>query len=288
MRADDPHHETKPVAVDRRRFLGIAAAGAGLAGLTLAGCSSSSPRGSEPTTPTSAPQVTGSGVAAGPSTTIDPNACRLIPEMTAGPYYLDDMAVRQDITEGRPGFPLELTFTVIDANTCEPLPDAAVDIWHCDANGEYSGWNGNTLAETMRNGRNDKTYLRGIQLTDADGTARFETIYPGWYEGRAVHIHLKVHTDGQVGTTYEGGHVAHVGQIFFDDDQTDELMLLGPYADHTGDWPRNDEDSIYRDGGADQVVTVEPTGAAAPEAGFTGAITLAVDPDAVPEPRPVA
>lgn len=208
--------------------------------------------------------------------------------MTSGPYYIDKMAVRRDITEDRKGFPLEMAFTVIDAKTCEPLENAAVDIWCCDANGEYSGWNGNTLAETFANGRNDKTYLRGIQLTGADGVARFTMIHPGWYEGRAIHIHLKVHTDGHAGKTYEGGHVNHVGQVFFDDGLSDALMKLGTYAAHTGTRTRNAQDSIYAKGGADQMVTLTPGNAQHPESGFTGAVTLAVDPGATPAPLPVA
>lgn len=208
--------------------------------------------------------------------------------MTSGPYYLDDMAVRRDIVEDRVGFGLNLTFTLIDSTTCEPLEGAAVDIWHCDANGEYAGWNGNTLQETFTNGRNKLTYLRGIQLTDAHGEARFKTIYPGWYEGRAIHIHLKVHTGGAAGATYTGGHVNHVGQVFFDDAQSDSLMKLGEYAKHQGTRTRNDEDSIFAKGGADQIVTVTPGGSANPETGFTGVIALAVNPKVVPEPLPVA
>lgn len=231
--------------------------------------------------------MTGSDAAAS-STTANAKACRLVPEMTSGPYYLDGMAVRRDITEDRLGFPLEMTFTVIDSQTCVPLDGAAVDIWCCDANGEYAGWNGNTLEETFTNGRNDKTYLRGIQLTGADGRATFDMIHPGWYEGRAIHIHLKVHTGGDAEKTYEGGHVNHVGQVFFDDDLSDELMTKGEYAKHPGTRTRNAEDSIYRDGGDDQLVTIAPPNADDPEAGFKGAITLAVDPKAVPAPLPVA
>lgn len=259
--------------MDRRRFLVSAVGTAGVAGLTVIGCTSSGSSESAATTTTEADAA---------------RACPLIPEMTSGPYYVDAMAIRWDITEDRRGFPLDLTFTVIDSSTCEPLPDAAVDIWHCDANGEYSGWNGNTLAETFANGRNTKTFLRGIQLTDSDGRARFRTIYPGWYEGRAIHIHLKVHTDGRAGTTYEGGHVNHVGQVFFDDGLSDELMKQGPYASHVGTRTRNDQDTIYAKGGRDQIVKVIPSAASRPEAGFRGEITLAVDPHKVPVPLPVA
>lgn len=286
-----PFDPQDPRELNRRRFLSAAAGTAGLAGLALVGCSSPGSDTSAPTTTTgtkAADATSSTTLASASPTTVGAKACRLIPQMTAGPYYLDDMAVRSDITEDRKGFPLHMAFTVIDAETCLALPDAAVDIWCCDANGEYSGWNGNTLAETFENGRNDKTYLRGIQLTDRDGVARFDMIYPGWYEGRAIHIHLKVHTGGDAGDTYEGGHVNHVGQVFFDDLLSDDLMRLGEYAKHPGTRTRNDADSIYREGGADQLVTVTPPDADDPDAGFVGAVTLAVDPNATPKELPVA
>lgn len=265
--------------LERRRFLGAAAGTAGFAGLVLAGCSSSGQDSSGPTTgaPTTGVASPEGSSAASSSTVAAGETCTLTREVTAGPYYLDDMAVRTDITEDRSGFPLALAFTVIDATTCRPLADAAVDVWHCDAGGEYSGWNGNTLAETSRHGRNDKTYLRGIQLTNTDGVSRFTTIYPGWYEGRAIHIHLKVHTDGHVGTTYEGGHVAHVGQVYFDDDRSDTLMKLGAYAAHVGSRTRNEQDSLFAEGGAGQIVAIRPVAAGDPEAGFEGTITVAVE-----------
>ena len=78
------------------------------------------------------------------------------------------------------------------------------------------------------------TFLRGIQLTNADGVAEFATIYPGWYAGRALHIHLKVHAGGTAsGDTYKGGHVSHTGQLFFPEDVTDEVATLQPYVNHS-------------------------------------------------------
>ena len=100
-------------------------------------------------------------------------SCVLAPEQTEGPYFLDDQRIRRNITEGKPGVPLTLRLTVVDASTCRPLRGAAVDVWHCDAAGVYSGVQGNA-----------GSFLRGIQRTDAKGVALFRTIYPGWY--RAV------------------------------------------------------------------------------------------------------
>lgn len=133
-------------------------------------------------------------------------ACTLSPELTEGPYYLDLEKIRKNITEGKAGLRLDLRVTIVNASTCEPIEDVAVDIWHADASGVYSG--------IGSEGTSGKTYLRGVQLTDANGVASFRTVYPGWYQGRATHIHLKTHVGGRSGgSTYSGGHVAHTGQL---------------------------------------------------------------------------
>ena len=125
--------------------------------------------------------------------------CVLAPEQTEGPYYVAGEKLRRDITEGRPGAPLLLRLRVVDASTCKPIKGAAVDIWHCDALGVYSGFG---------SGSGNRTFMRGVQKTDATGLARFRTVWPGWYQGRTVHIHVKVHV---------GGNVVHTGQLYFPD-----------------------------------------------------------------------
>ena len=125
--------------------------------------------------------------------------CVLTPELTEGPYYIAGEKLRRDIREGHPGTLLTLRLTVLNASSCKPIKDAAVDIWHADAAGDYSGFGSDSSS---------RTFLRGIQKTNAQGTATFTTIYPGWYQGRAVHIHVKVHV---------GGSVVHTGQLFFPD-----------------------------------------------------------------------
>ena len=172
---------------------------------------------------------------------------------------------------------------MIDSTTCRPLASAAVDVWHCDADGRYSGFNGNTLAETEANGRNDERYLRGVQLTGAGGTASFSTIYPGWYEGRAIHIHLEVRVGGTAGASHAGGHVAHVGQLFFADTISNRVMKLPAYAVHGGTRTTNAEDSIFLQGGASSIVQLTPTSAK----GFAGRITLSVNPGATPPAAPM-
>ena len=144
---------------------------------------------------------------------VTPNVCLVAPETTEGPYYFDPALVRTDITEGKPGVPLELTLQVVDAS-CTPLENARVDIWHCDAAGNYSGYatqgSDGTLDTT------NETFLRGTQMTDANGLARFATIYPGWYRGRTTHIHYKVFLDETTVLT---------SQIFFPDALSEYLFL---------------------------------------------------------------
>ena len=265
--------------LSRRQLLLGAAATA-----TLAACASKSP--------TAAP---GEGDASKPTDSVAPEAptstrpagCTLSPEVTAGPYHLDGPAVRGDITEGRPGTPLELRVEVLAVGTCQPLADAAVDVWHCDAGGEYSGFNGNSLAATSAGGTNDKRFLRGVQLTDADGVAGFTTIFPGWYEGRAVHIHLEVHEGGTAGATYQGGHVAHTGQVFFDEPLTASVMAVDPYRGRTGTRTTNAEDSIFAKAGTGAIAELTPKDAADPSQGYTGTFTCLVDPAATPPPAPL-
>lgn len=221
------------------------------------------------------------------TTTIEPVACVLTPELTAGPYYLDGPLARDDITEGQPGTLLEFRVRVLALPDCTPLAGAAVDVWHCDAGGEYSGFNGNSLAATAARGTNDKRFLRGVQLTDADGVATFTTIFPGWYEGRTVHIHLKVLEGGTLGDTWTGGHVAHVGQAFFDEDQTAEMLTADAYLIHTGDRTRNEEDSIFNQAGPGAMTTLTPLDPSDPAKGYRGEFTCMVDPEATPPEAPL-
>lgn len=178
-------------------------------------------------------------------------ACVLTPELTEGPYYLANEAVRRNITEGRPGTPLALHLTVLDVSTCKPIKNAAVDIWHADATGTYSGVQGNT-----------GTFMRGIQRTNAHGLALFDTVYPGWYQGRTVHVHVKVHL---------GGSVVHTGQLFFPDALTDRVYRKAPYSRRPSRDTRNATDAIFRNGGSRSLLTPAPRAS-----GYVGAITLGV------------
>ena len=120
-------------------------------------------------------------------------ACILTPQAEEGPFYADPKLVRSDITEGKPGVPLRLRLRVIEAGPCTAIPGARVDIWHCDARGLYSAFPGQSDAHNID--ETGKTFLRGTQMTDAAGWVTFDTLYPGWYDGRTTHIHFKVFLD---------------------------------------------------------------------------------------------
>jgi protocatechuate 3,4-dioxygenase beta subunit len=177
--------------------------------------------------------------------------CVLAPELTEGPYYLPNERVRRDITEGKPGAPLRLRLTVVDASSCKAIKGAAVDIWHADAGGVYSGVAGNT-----------GTFLRGVQKTDGSGLAVFDTIYPGWYQGRAVHIHVKVHL---------GGNVVHTGQLFFPDALNDRVYRTAPYKTRGNPDVANAADAIYRNGGSRSLVRPVKSGG-----GYVGSMVMGV------------
>jgi protocatechuate 3,4-dioxygenase beta subunit len=180
-------------------------------------------------------------------------ACVLTPEQTEGPYYIPKEKVRRNITEGRPGTPLTLRLKVVNASTCKPVAGAAVDIWHCDASGIYSGFG---------QGSGNRTFMRGIQRTNARGVATFRTVYPGWYMGRTVHIHVKVHL---------GGRVVHTGQLYFADALTDVVYRKPPYTSRPGRDTRNAADSVFRNGGKRSMLRVRRSGT-----GYVGTIAMGV------------
>ena len=182
------------------------------------------------------------------SVSIPVPACVVRPEMTEGPYFVDEMLNRSDIradpSDGvkSSGAPLDLTFNVsqVNSNGCAVLPNAQVDIWHCDAFGVYSD------VENVRG----KKFLRGYQITDANGGAKFVTVYPGWYPGRTVHIHFKIRINGYDFTS----------QLFFDDAFTDQVYLQEPYSQRGERNVRNDRDGIYGNGGSQLLLGVIQNG----------------------------
>lgn len=237
----------KPDRVDRRAFL----LGAGAAVLVVA-CGGGD---DESTDPTSGPTGTDAGGSVGtvvgatePTTLTAADfdglpSCVLLPELTAGPFPLDEQFERRDVTEGRPGHPVRLGFRVVDGS-CEAVPGAAVEIWHADASGDYSafadGGGGKDEAEGT-------TFLRGTQVADAAGIVEFTTIYPGWYPGRAVHIHLRVRVDGDRVLT---------SQVFFEDAYTESVYEAEPYAEFGAPDTTNAADGIAGDPEAEGTLLV--------------------------------
>ncbi|OKI12116.1 protocatechuate dioxygenase [Streptomyces sp. CB03911] len=235
--------------------------------------------------------------------------CTLTAGTTQGPYYFDADKIRGDIREDRAGTRLRLAVRIQDSESCAAIPNAVVEIWHCDAAGLYSG------AESLSSGggggapggaggtppagapsgapaggpdgappsggpdtggapggaaggaadltpTDDKRYLRGAQVTNADGIVQFTTIWPGWYAGRTVHIHAMVHVDNERTLTT---------QLMMDEKLNSAVFAKEPYSRHTGRDTFNDGDSIYRPG---MLLTVSEDGD-----GYLGVITLAADPD---------
>jgi protocatechuate 3,4-dioxygenase beta subunit len=216
------------------RLAGLAAAAAGGAGLWKAAEAEAS-----------GPQAVASGLV----------TCVLSPEMTEGPYYVAaDARLRRDIRGGRRGTPLTLRLGVANVSSCKPVRGASVDIWHADAGGLYS--------DEQANGTVGQTFLRGVQPTNAKGIAVFTTIYPGWYPGRTVHIHVKVHVRGDV---------VHTGQLFFDDALTDVVFRKAPYSSRPNRDTRNADDSIYVNGGSRSLLSVKRHGS-----GYVGTIWMGV------------
>jgi protocatechuate 3,4-dioxygenase beta subunit len=171
----------------------------------------------------------GRAIAAGAEATVPlspaaANVCRMTPRMVEGPFYFDPTLVRRDIAEGRTGVPLKLVLQVTDGTTCQPIVGARVDVWHCDATGQYSGYDG------QGDGREISTkgekFLRGTQITGSGGEAEFTTIYPGWYRGRTTHIHFKVLLDEKAMLT---------GQMYFPDALSEYIFTnIAPYNTRSG------------------------------------------------------
>ncbi|NBE81451.1 dioxygenase family protein [Micromonospora rubida] len=335
MRHDLDHHEGQRVS--RRRL--IAGVGSiGLAGL-LAACGRGDGAVTTSTGEAVTPQATAGTSGDLAALFADANTCKLTASTTQGPYYFDADKIRRDIREDRPGTRLRVAIRVQDSEKCAPLPNAVVEIWHCDAAGLYSG------AESLSTGggapggpppsgapgggpggtppsgapgggpggtppsgapgggpggtppsgapgggpggtppsgapgggapgggsegqaadlrpTDDKRYLRGAQVTNADGIVEFVTVWPGWYRGRTVHIHAMVHVNNnRVLTT----------QVMFDEALNTKVFAAAPYATHTGRDTFNDKDNIYADSMLMKVVEDGD--------GYLGVINFSADSD---------
>ncbi|MEU6715610.1 intradiol ring-cleavage dioxygenase [Nonomuraea sp. NPDC046802] len=228
--------------------------------------------------------VTASGPRAGAADSLfaGPDTCRLTPSATKGPFYFDSDKIRSDIREDRLGVRLRLAIKVQDSETCKPMPGAVVEIWHCDAAGLYSGAEAASkgglllgkLPTADTAGKLDmadiadmkptdaERYLRGAQVTDSDGVVMFTTIWPGWYPGRTVHIHVMVHLgDERVLST----------QLMFDDTINAKVLATPPYQRLGTRDTFNAGDPDYREG---MLVRV-----AEDDGGYLGTVVLSADSD---------
>ncbi|KAH9897129.1 protocatechuate 3,4-dioxygenase beta subunit [Xylariomycetidae sp. FL2044] len=229
--------------------------------------------------------------------TIQNDTCILTETTTEGPYvWPQSQTLRQDITEDQPGIPMLLDIGVMDVETCEPLPDVLVDIWHCNATGSYSSFTGrdpNTPYEELLDQLNmtifddlhtdSSTFLRGLWPTDVQGVTEFTTIVPGFYIERTIHIHVQVHEDYVIrgNGTVASSNTVSTGQLFMDEALSEQLMALEPYASHTEiDRTTNDVDSIYAQqsaNGYDPILSIVPMDGENVENGVIGYITIGVD-----------
>ena len=192
------------------------------------------------------------------------NVCRLVPQTTAGPFYFDPGLVRRDITEGLPGVPLEIVLQVVDAG-CRPMAGARVDVWHCDAGGNYSGYAGQG-SDRARDTRG-LSFLRGTQIADAGGVARFRSVWPGWYRGRTPHVHYRMFLDATTVLT---------SQLFFPDGASETVFRAAGYRERAATQDTtNATDGIARRAGPAAFARVVQAGA-----GWRAELVVGVDPAA--------
>jgi protocatechuate 3,4-dioxygenase beta subunit len=191
---------------------------------------------------------------------------RLWAEQDEGPYHRDAQPVRREIVEDREGSSLQLGIRLVLDDA--PLSEADVEIWQCDALGRYSGFpppDSSAVVTAATASRveylREDTFLRGRQTTDGQGMVEFRTIYPGWYPGRTVHIHVMVRTP----------QTALTSQLYFPDDISDTVLASPPYSDRPGRDTTNDTDTIFPTGGDPAILDTVSI-----DAGFRAAICLVV------------
>lgn len=209
----------------------------------------------------SATSVASAASGASPTPTVTPPdiACVLTPEQVLGPYFIDVGLARSDVREDRTGVPLRLALQLVDSDGCTPIRDAVVNIWHADAEGIYSGFAGQPGGVDTTG----ETYLRGFQLTDAEGRVEFTTVYPGWYDGRTVHIHVRVNLDAST---------VLVTQLYFPESVTDAVYATEPYSSRPDRDTTNDEDGVA--GSSLDELLLELS---AESDGYVGSIVFGVD-----------
>jgi len=246
--------------IKRRNVLGFIG---GAAAVSLLGCQRQSAGSTAAeSSELSTKKVANTGISAQSAADMPQTAlpsCIVSPEQTEGPYFVEESLNRSDIREGKAGVPLRLVLRVsqVSASECVPLSGAIVDLWHCDAEGVYSDVTDRSF-DTV-----GEKFLRGSQVSGADGTVEFITIYPGWYRGRTVHTHFKIRNS----TNLQG--YEFTSQLYFDDALSDEVFAQSPYNSRGQRDMRNARDRIYQDGG--QQLTLQLTEA---NQGYTGTFDI--------------
>jgi protocatechuate 3,4-dioxygenase beta subunit len=241
--------------LNRRELLALFGAGFGA---PVAACGSSTP--SSPTT-----SSTSSTTSTTSTTTVATSGnCAVIPSETEGPYpdklgMLGNSAFfRRDVREGKSGTPLALTLTIVNVSgSCAPIAGANVEIWQCDAAGNYSEYSQPGFDGT------GQTFLRGLQTTDANGQVTFTTIYPGWYMGRATHIHVDV---------FRSGALAKTTQIAFPEDVSRAVYASGVYASKGQNTTSNAGDNVFSDGTSLEMASI----AGSPAGGYIATLTIGI------------
>jgi protocatechuate 3,4-dioxygenase beta subunit len=238
---------------DALEVLGVATGLTGIAGVALAGC------GSSPTSPTTT--ATSSTTT---TTTTNNSACAVTPSETEGPYpdktgMINNASFfRRDMPEGKTGLPLTLILTVVNvSSSCAAVANANVEIWQCDGEGHYSEYSQQGYDGT------GQTFLRGVQTTNAGGQVTFTTIYPGWYAGRATHIHVDVFVNGAIAKTT---------QIAFPESTSSAVYKTGIYAAKGQNSITNGADNVFSDGTTYEMISL----AGDTSSGYVGTLTIGI------------
>ncbi|KAL7269944.1 hypothetical protein RUND412_007367 [Rhizina undulata] len=201
--------------------------------------------------------------------------CVLAPEEEVGPYYVSGKLIRDDIRESEPGIDFLIDIQVFDVNICEVVPNVMLDFWNCNSTGVYSGYSAENTEGLI--------FLRGLVASNSDDIVQLTTIFPGHYSGRATHLHIVAHTGGSIleNSTYSGGTVPHVGQIFFPQDVITAVEATSPYDTNTVAITLNSVDRVFSQqaqltDGYNDTVTIEYLGDSL-EDGLFGYISLGLD-----------
>jgi protocatechuate 3,4-dioxygenase beta subunit len=233
--------------LSRREALGLF--GAASAALSVGACNGASPTSPTATTTTT---TTTTGTTTTPPTST--TACMVTPTETEGPFPSIALPTRSDVREDRSGLLLNLAITVVNTNaSCAPVTNATVEIWHCDARGDYSEYGTQTSA----------TWLRGVQPVNASGVANFTTIYPGWYQGRATHIHVEVMVAGRS---------VKITQIAFPEEINNAVYASGVYASKGANPTKNNTDMVFSDGVSSELATMSGN----TSSGYTATFTVGI------------